>query len=209
MLHQGFAGNHLRMMKPALSWRKNTIFQTWGINQLPSNDHITSQPLEKENLQMCFRKGYVRSQEGTLFTKHQQESRSWIPWILGNLWNKSLTWQFRPFWGQDSLTFHYLLGWPFPARKVAIDCLDKSPSIWATKMVATWIAPGLMIVSKTLIFLAILRGRMFDPLFQQHFWYIKSMNPASTKNQQPAQHHNPQQQIHNNTGYTSNSILYG
>ena len=131
---------------------------------------------------MCFRKGYVRSQESTLFTKHQQESRRWIPWILDNLWNKSLTWQFRPFWGPDSLTFHYLLGRPFPARKVAINCLDKSPSIWATKMVATWIAPGLMIVSKTLVFLAILRGRMFDPFFQQHFWYIKSMNPASTKN---------------------------
>ncbi len=34
---------------------------------------------------------------------------------LGNLWNKSLTWLFRPFWGSDSLTIHYLLGWPFPA----------------------------------------------------------------------------------------------
>ncbi len=43
------------------------------------------------------------------------------PWWnigLGNLWNKSLTWLFRPFWGSDSLTFHHHhLGWPFPAGK--------------------------------------------------------------------------------------------
>ena len=28
---------------------------------------------------------------------------------------------FRPFWGPDSRTFHYLLGWPFPAEKVAMN----------------------------------------------------------------------------------------
>ena len=29
---------------------------------------------------------------------------------LGNFWNKSLASMFRPFWGSDSFTFHYLLG---------------------------------------------------------------------------------------------------
>ena len=46
------------------------------------------------------------------------------PKNLGNLWNKSLTWMIRPFWGSDSLTCHYLLGWLL-GRLVAINCLEK------------------------------------------------------------------------------------
>ena len=41
-------------------------------------------------------------------------------YISGPCRYKSLTWMFRPFWGPDSLAFHYLLGWP-PAQNINLE----------------------------------------------------------------------------------------
>ncbi len=49
---------------------------------------------------------------------------------------KSLTWMFRPFWGSDSLTIHYLLG---VTNQVAINCLEQ----WlALRDWGEWLAQG-------------------------------------------------------------------
>ena len=75
---------------------------------------------------------------------------------------------FRPFWGPDPLAIHNLLGWPFLAGKVAINCLEwiNWENLGRSNLKFTWAMKKTLVVWCILgIILPSYGGHYSKPLF--------------------------------------------